>query len=140
MNGTGVTKTWLEAQPSTNKRKMSLQQMLIVLISCSLFASLICLLFLEIAISANWIKDKYNYGKALTFIEHWFSLVIFAALFQELRNKHIPQTVGPTSPIIVIYYEISMKYNKALAHYGWKYLVVDKVCLIQIICFWSIQL
>ena len=71
MNGTCVTKTWLEAQPSTCKRKVSLKQMQIVpIFSPSLFASLICLLFLEIENSTNSIKDKYNFRRAFTFIEH----------------------------------------------------------------------
>jgi hypothetical protein len=44
----------------------------------------------------------------------------------------MPQTVGPTFPVIVTSYEVVMNDSKALARYDWKYLVVDEVCLIQI--------
>ena len=38
----------------------------------------------------------------------------------------MPQTVGPSFPVIVTSYEVVMNDSKALAHYDWKYLVVDE--------------
>lgn len=46
---------------------------------------------------------------------------------EEIRRKFMPKTVGPDFPIIVTSYEIAMSDAKFLAHYKWKYVVVDEV-------------
>jgi hypothetical protein len=45
----------------------------------------------------------------------------------EIRRKFLPKTVGPDFPIVVTSYEMAMSDARFLAHYKWKYVVVDEV-------------
>jgi ATP-dependent DNA helicase len=45
----------------------------------------------------------------------------------EIRRKFMPKTIGPDFPIIITSYEMAMSDAKFLAHYNWKYVVVDEV-------------
>lgn len=46
----------------------------------------------------------------------------------ELRNKHMPRSIGPKFPIVVTSYEVALNdARKILRHYNWKYMVVDEV-------------
>ena len=48
----------------------------------------------------------------------------------EIRRKFMPKTndaVSPDFPIVVTSYEMAMSDAKFLAHYKWKYVVVDEV-------------
>jgi hypothetical protein len=56
----------------------------------------------------------------------------------EIRRKFLPKTVGPDFPIVVTSYEMAMSDARFLAHYKWKYVVVDEVMgklILQIIVF-----
>lgn len=45
----------------------------------------------------------------------------------ELRNKHMPRSIGPKFPIVVTSYEVALNdARKILRHYNWKYMVVDE--------------
>ena len=39
----------------------------------------------------------------------------------------MPKTIGSDFPIIITSYEMAMSDAKFLAHYNWKYVVVDEV-------------
>lgn len=45
----------------------------------------------------------------------------------EIRRKSMPRNAGPDFPIVVTSYEMAMSDAKFLAHYKWKYVVVDEV-------------
>jgi hypothetical protein len=45
----------------------------------------------------------------------------------EIRRKFMPKTAGPDFPIIVTSFEVAMLDARFLAHYQWKYVVVDEV-------------
>ena len=45
----------------------------------------------------------------------------------EIRRKFMPKTTGPNFPLIVTSYEMAMSDAKQLAHYKWKYVIVDEV-------------
>ena len=45
----------------------------------------------------------------------------------EIRRKFMPKTIGPDFPIVITSYEMAMSDAKFLAHYNWKYVVVDEV-------------
>jgi hypothetical protein len=48
----------------------------------------------------------------------------------EIRRKFMPKTkdaVSPDFPIVVTSYEMAMSDARFLAHYKWKYVVVDEV-------------
>ena len=45
----------------------------------------------------------------------------------EIRRKFMPKTTGPDFPLILTSYEMAMSDAKHLAHYKWKYVIVDEV-------------
>jgi ATP-dependent DNA helicase len=71
---------------------------------------------------SNWVNEINRFVPSMNAIIYHGSKIER----QELRNIHMPQTVGPTFPVIVTSYEVVMNDSKALARYDWKYLVVDE--------------
>lgn len=45
----------------------------------------------------------------------------------EIRRRQMPKQISPKFPLIVTSYEVALHDAKFLAHYRWKYVVVDEV-------------
>ncbi|KAG8062399.1 hypothetical protein GUJ93_ZPchr0003g17319 [Zizania palustris] len=71
---------------------------------------------------SNWVNEISRFVPSLTGVIYHGDKVARA----EIRRKFMPKTIGPDFPLIVTSYEMAMFDAKLLAHYKWKYVVVDE--------------
>ncbi|KAM0915460.1 hypothetical protein ACQ4PT_010858 [Festuca glaucescens] len=71
---------------------------------------------------SNWVNEISRFVPSLAGLIYHGDKVTRA----EIRRKFMPQTIGPDFPIIITSYEMAMSDAKFLAHYNWKYVVVDE--------------
>ncbi|KAL5210676.1 hypothetical protein ABZP36_006299 [Zizania latifolia] len=71
---------------------------------------------------SNWVNEISRFVPSLTGVIYHGDKAIRA----EIRRKFMPKTIGPDFPLIVTSYEIAMSDAKLLAHYKWKYVIVDE--------------
>ncbi|XP_058069040.1 ATP-dependent DNA helicase DDM1 [Magnolia sinica] len=71
---------------------------------------------------SNWVNEVNRFVPSM-------SVIIYHGGRKErneIRQKYMPREIGPKFPLIVTSYEIAMNDARALAHYNWKYVVVDE--------------
>ncbi|XP_047068275.1 ATP-dependent DNA helicase DDM1-like isoform X1 [Lolium rigidum] len=71
---------------------------------------------------SNWVNEISRFVPSLAGLIYHGDKVTRA----EIRRKFMPKTIGPDFPIIITSYEMAMSDAKFLAHYNWKYVVVDE--------------
>jgi len=71
---------------------------------------------------SNWVNEISRFVPSVTSIIYHGDKVARA----EIRRKFMPKTAGPDFPIIVTSFEVAMLDARFLAHYQWKYVVVDE--------------
>ncbi|XP_062190610.1 ATP-dependent DNA helicase DDM1-like [Phragmites australis] len=71
---------------------------------------------------SNWVNEISRFTPSLASIIYHGDKAARA----EIRRKFMPKTVGPDFPIVVTSYEMAMSDARFLAHYKWKYVVVDE--------------
>ncbi|RLN42769.1 ATP-dependent DNA helicase DDM1 isoform X2 [Panicum miliaceum] len=74
---------------------------------------------------SNWVNEISRFVPSVTSIIYHGDKVARA----EIRRKFMPKTkdaISPDFPIVVTSYEMAMSDAKFLAHYRWKYVVVDE--------------
>ncbi|KAL6843472.1 hypothetical protein ACP4OV_026534 [Aristida adscensionis] len=71
---------------------------------------------------SNWVNEISRFTPSVSSIIYHGDKVARA----EMRRKCMPKTAGPDFPIVVTSYEIAMSDARFLAHYKWKYVVVDE--------------
>ncbi|XP_062212245.1 ATP-dependent DNA helicase DDM1-like isoform X2 [Phragmites australis] len=71
---------------------------------------------------SNWVNEISRFTPSLASIIYHGDKVARA----EIRRKFMPKNIGPDFPIVVTSYEMTMSDARLLAHYKWKYVVVDE--------------
>ncbi|KAJ7944298.1 putative Chromatin-remodeling complex ATPase chain [Quillaja saponaria] len=72
---------------------------------------------------SNWVNEFSRFAPSVnTIIYHGDK-----KQRDEIRQKHMPRSIGPKFPIVVTSYEIALNdARKNLRHYNWKYVIVDE--------------
>ncbi|KAG6491150.1 hypothetical protein ZIOFF_052483 [Zingiber officinale] len=71
---------------------------------------------------SNWVNEISRFAPSMT-------AIIYHGTKQEreeIRRKQMPKQISPKFPLIVTSYEVAFHDAKFLAHYRWKYVVVDE--------------
>uniref|UniRef100_A0A0E0QS05 Uncharacterized protein n=1 Tax=Oryza rufipogon TaxID=4529 RepID=A0A0E0QS05_ORYRU len=71
---------------------------------------------------SNWVNEISRFVPSMTGLIYHGDKAARA----EIRRKFMPKTTGPDFPLIVTSYEMAMSDAKHLAHYKWKYVIVDE--------------
>uniref|UniRef100_A0A0E0M1S1 Chromatin-remodeling complex ATPase n=1 Tax=Oryza punctata TaxID=4537 RepID=A0A0E0M1S1_ORYPU len=71
---------------------------------------------------SNWVNEISRFVPSMTGLIYHGEKAARA----EIRRKFMPKTTGPDFPLIVTSYEMAMSDAKHLAHYKWKYVIVDE--------------
>ncbi|KAG1341903.1 ATP-dependent DNA helicase DDM1 [Cocos nucifera] len=71
---------------------------------------------------SNWVNEVSRFVPSMSAIIYHGS----KKERMELRRKFMSKAIGPKFPLIVTSYEVALNDAKVLAHYKWKYVVVDE--------------